>query len=107
MNASQKKEFRELVVKLVDVNLNERQRRIERARESLVRAQSTLEEDRKHKDAMVDDRMDQLLREGARPFKMDHPEPPTDAGAAAGKQGIETFADGVPNGAKHRDGPAK
>jgi len=107
MSDSQKKEFRELVVKLVDVNLSERQRRIVRARESLVRAQTTLEEDRKHKDAMVEDRMDQLLREGARPFKLDRPDSPTDAGAAANKPGVETFADGVAPDAKRHDGNGK
>ncbi len=108
MNADQKKDFRELVVKLVDVNLNERQRRIERARESLARAQTTLQEDNKHKNALVEDRMEQLLREGPRPLKMDtRPEGPNDAGATNSKAGSETFGDVMPQGAPRRDGNGK
>ncbi len=62
MPEDQKKEFRGLVAKLVEVNLSERERRIVRARESLTRAQTTLEEDKKHKDAMIAERMEQFLR---------------------------------------------
>lgn len=108
MNASQKKEFRELVIQLVDVNLHERQRRIERARDSLTRAQTALDEDMKHKDALVDDRMDQLLREGPRPLKMDaRPDGPNDAGAAGKKPGSETFGDVLPADGRRHEGGGK
>ena len=106
MKDDEKKSFHDLVAKLVDINLSERGRRIDRAKESLARAQTTLDEDMKHKDAMVDERMQQFIRDGAKPFKMDAPPArPDDAGATGDKVSNETFADGQPvmakpNGAK-------
>jgi len=101
MSEDQKKEFKELVVKLVDVNLGERERRIVRARESLARAQTTLEEDRKHKDSMVADRMEQFLREGIRPFKMDGDKPerrsPDEPGAMKDKSLQDTLSVAAPS----------
>jgi len=80
MGDDDKKEFRTLVAKLVDINFGERERRIDKARESLAKAQTSLEADRKHKDSLIDDRIDQFLKEGARPFKMDGPTPPATRG---------------------------
>ncbi len=88
MQPDQKKEFREQVAKLVDVNLSERGRRIDKARESLTKAKSTLDDDLKRKDAMVDERMEQFLKEGARPLKLDAPPGNSPAGSRSpGDQG--------------------
>ncbi|CAN5538668.1 hypothetical protein BH10PLA1_BH10PLA1_11660 [soil metagenome] len=95
MDADEKKDFRVLVTTLVDVNLGERERRIEKARDALARAQSSLEADRKNKESLINDRVEQLKKEGARPFKMDGPTAPATRGPHHADDQATTEARGI------------
>ena len=84
-----KKALREQVSKLIDSNFKERDLRIEKAKKSLNEAVARLDEDKKNKDSLVDDKLNQYLREGARPLKMerqDRPDRPDRDGARQDKK---------------------
>ena len=91
-----KKALREQVSKLIDSNFKERDLRIEKAKKSLSEAVARLDEDKKNKDNLVDDKLNQYLREGARPLKMDRqdrPDRPERDGARPEKKDPQAAAD--------------
>lgn len=67
----ERKALREEVARLVEVNLKEREMRIEKAQRTLADAKTRLEEDRKQQETLVDEKVNQYLREGARPLRLD------------------------------------
>jgi hypothetical protein len=67
----EKKTLREQVAKLVDAGLKERELRIDKAQRMLADAKTRLDDDRKSKDTLVDERLNHYLREGPKPLKMD------------------------------------
>jgi hypothetical protein len=67
----EKKALREQVSKLIDANLKEREMRIQKAQTALNEATTRLDEDKKQKDSLVEDKLNHYLREGAKPLKMD------------------------------------
>jgi hypothetical protein len=72
----EKKALREQVSKLVESNFKEREIRIQKAEKSLKEAVARLDEDKKSKDNLIDEKLTQYLREGARPLKMERQDRP-------------------------------
>ena len=72
----EKKALREQVTKLVDTNFKERELRIKKAEEALKTAVVKLDEDKKGKEGLIEDKVNQYLREGARPLKMERQDRP-------------------------------